>query len=147
MNDRWNYRCMTIDDYEQSVALWQAADGVSLRSADSRAGIEKYLLRNPGLSFVAEQQGHIIGTIMAGHDGKRGYVQHLTVATSHRRQGIATALVQQCLAALTQQGITKSHLNILADNEDARAFWTALGWYQRTDIHMYSFINGVDPNA
>ncbi|WP_234346857.1 GNAT family N-acetyltransferase [Halomonas sp. G11] len=57
----------------------------------------QYLLRNLGLRFVAEVEGQLIGTIMAGHDGKRGYVQHLSVADSHRRKGIATQLVSLCL--------------------------------------------------
>lgn len=142
-----NYRPMHINDYDQCVALWQSADGVSLRGADSRAGIEKYLLRNPDLSFVVEDQGSIIGTVMAGHDGKRGYVQHLAVASAHQRKGIGTELVKRCLAALAQQGILKSHINILVGNDNAKAFWLALGWYQRTDIDMYSFINGNDHNV
>lgn len=142
-----NYRCMAMADYERCVALWQGADGVKLRGADSAEGIAKYLARNPGLSFVAEHAGQLIGTVMAGHDGKRGYVQHLAVVPTHRRQGIARKLVELSLSALAQAGIVKSHISILTDNEDCKAFWLAQGWHRRTDIETFSFINDADPNS
>ncbi|EHJ92499.1 GNAT family N-acetyltransferase [Vreelandella boliviensis] len=141
------YRTMTINDYESAITLWSESEGVRLRDADSREGIEKYLLRNPGLSFVAEVEGKLVGTIMAGHDGKRGYVQHLSVADSHRRMGIATELVNLCLEALKSEGLLKSHLMILAQNETAKQFWANQGWACRSDILLYSFINGDDQNV
>jgi len=142
-----HYRPMTIDDYDATIALWSESEGVRLRDADSRAGIEKYLRRNPGLSFVAEEEGQLVGTIMAGHDGKRGYVQHLSVADSHRRKGIATKLVSLCLEALKHEGILKSHLMILPENEAAKQFWANQGWACRSDIQLYSFVNGDNPNV
>lgn len=142
-----HYRNMTINDYDAAIALWSESEGVRLRDADSREGIEKYLLRNPGLSFVAEVEGQLVGTIMAGHDGKRGYVQHLSVAGSHRRYGIATQLVNLCLEALKNEGILKSHLMILPDNETARQFWANQGWACRSDIQLYSFVNGDNHNV
>jgi len=142
-----HYRPMTIDDYDATIALWSESEGVRLRDADSRAGIEKYLRRNPGLSFVAEEEGQLVGTIMAGHDGKRGYVQHLSVADSHRRKGIATKLVSLCLEALKHEGILKLHLMILPENEAAKQFWANQGWACRSDIQLYSFVNGDNPNV
>ena len=141
------YRPMTIADYEETVQLWQNTSGVRLRGTDSQEHIANYLARNPGLSFVATLNHGIVGTLMAGHDGRRGYLQHLAVAAAHRRKGIGTALVDRCVAALAQQGIVKSHISILADNHDGKAFWIALGWQQRTDIETYSFINGGDSNC
>ncbi|UEQ02666.1 GNAT family N-acetyltransferase [Halomonas profundus] len=146
-NRLMHYRTMTINDYEAAIALWSESEGVRLRDADSRAGIEKYLLRNPGLSFVAEVEGELVGTIMAGHDGKRGYVQHLSVANSHRRLGIATRLVNLCLEALESEGILKSHLMILPENEAAQKFWAHQGWAYRSDILLYSFVNGDNHNV
>ena len=141
------YRNMLISDYDSVIALWRDCDGVSLRDADSRDGIEKYLLRNPALSFVAFDGVDIVGTIMAGHDGKRGYIQHLAVANAVRKQGIASNLVELCLAALKSQGIEKSHVHVLDDNEPGRQFWSARGWFHRAEIAMYSFINGENRNA
>jgi addiction module HigA family antidote len=141
------YRPMSIDDYGTIVELWMRSEGVRLRDADSREDIEKYLSRNPGLSFVAESAGKIIGTIMAGHDGKRGYIQHLSVEGSHRRCGIGRELVRRCLDALKKEGILKSHLMILVENEIAKQFWSGLGWVKRTDIRLYSYINGGGQNT
>lgn len=87
-----------------------------------------------------------MGTIMAGHDGKRGYVQHLLVADSHRRLGIASQLVSLCLEALKNEGILKSHLMILPENEAAQNFWANQGWAYRSDILLYSFVNGDNSN-
>lgn len=133
---------MQLSDYEEIIALWQSCAGVKLRDADSKAGIAKYLTRNPGLSFVARFEGRIVGTIMAGHDGKRGYIQHLAVAESQRRKGLATELLRLCLGALKQEGIIKSHIHVLAANETAKTFWQVRGWCQRDDIEVFSYING-----
>jgi predicted N-acetyltransferase YhbS len=85
------FREMTIDDYEQAYQLWQACPGGGLSSADSREAITAYLTRNPGMSFVAHDAEKLVGTVMAGHDGRRGYLYHLAVAPSHRQQGIGEA--------------------------------------------------------
>ncbi|MFO7553238.1 MAG: GNAT family N-acetyltransferase [Haliea sp.] len=138
---------MTIEDYEDVVQLWSEMEGVKLRDADSKEGIDKYLLRNPGLSFVATDSGNVIGTIMAGHDGKRGYIQHLAVADQFRREGVATKLVSLCLDSLKAEGILKSHVMILSSNKLAKRFWSSLGWEPRSDIELYSFINGTSQNT
>ena len=138
---------MQISDYEKIIAFWQEVEGVKLRDADSREGIEKYLKRNPGLSFVAEKNGKIAGTIMAGHDGKRGYIQHLAVKADKRRSGIASTLLSICLEALKKEGIVKSHVLVLGDNEPAKSYWQNRGWVKREDIEVYSYINGGDANT
>ena len=142
-----NYRVMDISDYDRVIALWQQCDGVSLRDADSLEGIGRYLERNPGLSFVAESDDEIIGTIMAGHDGKRGYIQHLAVNDSLRQQGIGSRLVEVCLQALKDEGIVKSHVHVLHNNELGREFWLRRDWFRREEIVMYSFINSDNPNS
>jgi ribosomal protein S18 acetylase RimI-like enzyme len=138
---------MQIDDYEQLLGLWRACEGLSIRDADSHAGVERYLARNPGLSHVAERGGRIVGSIMAGHDGKRGYIQHLAVSPGARKQGVASCLVAFCVDALKQEGIEKSHVHVLKHNATGNAYWTRMGWRQRTEVVMYSFINGENENA
>jgi len=138
---------MTMADYPAVIGLMQATPGVSVRDADSHAGTERYLARNPGLSFVAEADGALCGCIMSGHDGRRGYLQHLLVLPSHRRLGIGAALVTACLDALEQQGILKCHLDVLKSNPAAADYWRHQGWQLRTDIDRYSFIRADDPNV
>ena len=143
------YRNMELPDYDATLALWRHCEGVSLREADSFDGIAKYLERNPGLSFVATEGDAdlIVGSIMAGHDSKRGYIQHLAVADALRNTGVGARLVELCLAALKSEGITKSHVHVLGENSLARNFWVNRGWMQRDEIVMYSFINGSNLNA
>jgi len=140
-------RTLTIDDYDSVIALLSATSGVRLRDADSREATARYLQRNPGLSFVAVIDGQLAGCVMCGHDGRRGYLQHLAVAASQRRRGIGSALVQACLTALANLGIHKIHIDVLTGNQPARDFWRRLGWQKRDDIFRYSFVNSPNPNT
>lgn len=140
-------RPMRIDDYDAVIALMQATPGVTVRDADSREMTQRYLARNPGLSFVAVAGGVVVGCLMAGHDGRRGYLQHLVVVSAFRRRGIAAALVEQCVSALAQEGIRKSHIDILKTNDSGKAFWERQGWVRRTDIDRYSYIRGGGDNT
>ena len=140
------YRNMDFSDFEAVFALWQSCEGVGLRDADSYQGIEKYLLRNPGLSFVAEQSGSIVATIMGGHDGKRGYIQHLAVSPSFRKAGIGARLMELCLAALKSEGILKTHIHVFGKNKRARDFWLKRGCIERSDIVLFSYINVTEGN-
>ena len=129
---------LTIDQYDPVLALWQTAEGVGLSEADSRDGIAAFLERNPGLSFVAFNQEQLVGVILAGHDGRRGYIHHLAVSPTRRRQGIGRALVAHSLAALERAGIGKCHLFVFRENEAALAFWQNTGWIERVDLGMWS---------
>ena len=129
----------TPADHEEALSLWQISEGIGLSSADSRESIERYLLRNPGLSFVARDGDRLVGAVLCGHDGRRGYLHHLAVAPEHRRQGVGRLLVDRCLAGLRSLGLEKCHLFVKADNEPALDVWRRLGWTERTDIRMMSF--------
>ena len=134
-------------DYDAALALWSAAEGVVLRDADTREAIERYLARNPGTSFVAVDGARVVGTVLAGHDGRRGFVHHLTVAPTHRRHGVGRALAERAIAALDALGIRKCHLMVLPENTGARAFWAASGWHERPDVVLMSYAPIDAPNA
>jgi N-acetylglutamate synthase len=140
-------RVMTMNDYDAVIDLMKNTPGVSFRDADSRESTEKYLQRNPGLSFVAEVDGVPGGCVMCGHDGRRGYLQHLVVLPQHRRQGIANALVEHCLSSLEKLGILKCHLDVIKANTSAASYWHKQGWQLRTDIDRYSFIRSDNKNV
>jgi N-acetylglutamate synthase len=131
-------------DYDEVMALWYATEGLTLREADSREAIFRYLERNPGLSFVARDAGHLVGAVLAGSDGRRGYLQHLAVASSHRGRGVGRALAERALDALRALGIAKCHLMVRQENAAARAFWEHMGWQDRADVVLMSH---ADPNA
>lgn len=130
-----NIRKMTIEDYDQVYALWLSCRGMGLNDLDdSRAGIEKYLRRNPDTCFVAESGETVIGVIMTGHDGRRGYIHHTAVHPDHRGKNIGTRLVEAALAALRAEGINKVALVAFERNEGGNAFWEKQGFTARTDL-------------
>lgn len=134
----WTIQPFNLPAYDEVMALWQRCEGIGLSGADSREAIAAYLERNPGMSFVAMADGKIVGAILSGHDGRRGYIQHLAVDLRWRRQGMARQLVGRCLAVLKAAGIGKAHIFIFTDNESGRAFWESIGWGYRTDIRVVS---------
>ncbi|MDN3659831.1 GNAT family N-acetyltransferase [Vibrio agarivorans] len=130
---------MDISDYPQVIQLWQGTDAMLLREADSLANIDKYLSHNSGLSFVAETSQEIIGAILVGTDGRRGYVQHLAVKESMRGEGIGASLIDSAVAALSAIGIEKTHLFVVNENIGAQRLYEKLGWFPRDEVRMYSF--------
>lgn len=131
---------MEIGHYDQVTALWRRCEGLGLSSADEAEEIDGYLRRNPGLSLVASHEGEIIGTILCGHDGRRGYIHHLAVDQRYRRQSIGRKLVSQALELLRDQGIRKCHLFVFANNKPAMKFWRALGFTDRIELSIMSKI-------
>ena len=118
-------------DIPEVLALWAQTEGMSLRDADSPEALGRFLERNPGCSFIARRQGRLAGVALAGHDGRRGYLYHVAVAATERRQGVGRGLVEHCLTALYDQGILKSHLFVFDHNEEGKKFWRRLGFQER----------------
>lgn len=129
---------MTIDDHAEAYELWRVTEGVGISPSDGRDGVERYLARNPGISFIARMNGKLVGTLMAGHDGRRGYLFHLAVAADMRHRGIARELVNRSLAALKADGIERTHAMVFANNQSGRDFWEHLGWQHLDFLHVYS---------
>ncbi|MDE7361716.1 MAG: GNAT family N-acetyltransferase [Oscillospiraceae bacterium] len=130
-----NIRIMTIADYYKVYALWLSCKGMGLNNLDdSREGIERFLKRNPDTCFVAEDGGEVVGVILAGNDGRRGYIYHTAVSPDHRRKGIAKALVDTALNALHDLGINKTALVVFERNADGNAFWESMGFTSRSDL-------------
>ena len=142
------FRPMSMADYAGMTALWHSCDGLLLRDADGPDGIEKYLRRNPGTSFVALDAGDsVVGTIMAGHDGRRGYIMHVAVSAELRRRGIASRLLALCLEALRREGIVKAHVHVAGSNREGRDYWRRRGFHHRGEIELYSRVDGDNENA
>jgi len=137
----------TIDRYDDVMALMRRTPGMSIRDADSRPATERYLARNPGLSFLSIDKHRVVGCAMCGHDGRRGYLQHVVVDQAYRGKGVANELVERCLTELEKLGIDKTHIDVFVDNELANDYWTRRGWHQRNDIYRYSMIRSGRGNA
>lgn len=130
-----NIRLMTLSDYGAVYQLWLNTPGMGLNNLDdSLQGITKYLERNPRSCFVAEIDRRIVGVILSGHDGRRGFIYHLAVDLAYRLEGIGRALVDAALQALDVEGIHKVALVVYAGNETGNAFWEKLGFITRPDL-------------
>lgn len=128
-------REMLPSDYDAVLALWQATPGVLVRpGTDSREGIGRLLLRNPGLSVVAIESDRVIGCALASHDGRRGYLQHVVVVPPARGRGIAKAMVDSCVERLRQEQLGWVHLDVAIENHDGLAFWQKTGWRPREEL-------------
>lgn len=134
-------RAMTIDDYDGVYRLWMSIRGFAMRSIDdSRAGVERFLKRNPSSSVVAvDGDGAIVGDILCGHDGRRGCLYHVCVREDYRRMGIGKAMVVYCMNVLKAEGINKVSLIAFTANDVGNAFWNRIGWTRRQDLNYYDF--------
>ena len=140
-------RVMTVDDYGAVYALWMNTQGMGVRSLDdSPAGIERFLRRNPNTSFVAYDADALVGVILCGHDGRRGYIYHAAVDAARRGAGIGRALVNEAVAALKREGILKAALVAFAHNEAGNVFWEKLGFTERSDL-VYRNMSLDDQNV
>lgn len=128
-------RVMEISDYEKVYALWMSCKNMGFNNLDdSKEGIEKFLKRNPDTSFVAVENDAVVGIVLAGHDGRRGYVYHMSVAENYRKQGVGTQLMSHCEDALKREGINKAALLVFNRNEAGNAFWEKQGFTVREDV-------------
>ena len=126
-------RVMTITDFDGICEVWKNHEGTNPVD-DSAEGFAKYIRRNPTTSFVAEDNGKIVGTILAGHDGRRGLFHHVSVLPEYQKQGIGKMLVDNAMDALEKEGITKVLLVVFKDNDNGNAFWEHIGFTKRDDL-------------
>ena len=134
-------RIMTMEDYEGVYALWKKIKGFGIRSIDdSKEGVARFLKRNPTTSVVAEKDGRIVGSILCGHDGRRGCLYHVCVDEDYRRHGIGKRMVVFAMKALKEEKINKVSLIAFTENDIGNAFWNTIGWTERLDVNYYDFI-------
>jgi ribosomal protein S18 acetylase RimI-like enzyme len=133
-----NIREFSPADIAPALDLWRRTVGIGLSNADRPENLQTFLSRNPGLSHVAVNGAGLIGTVLCGTDGRRGYIHHLAVAETSRRSGLGRALLDAALFALNRQGIQKCHAFVFQSNPFAALFWTPAGWERREELCIYS---------
>lgn len=137
-------RPMTRDDYPAVYDLWLSCKGMGLNDVDdSESGVARFLERNPTTCLVFETDGKLNGVIMAGNDGRRGYIYHTAVHPSYRKRGIGSSLVEAVLQGLKQLGISKAALVAFARNKEGNDFWEKQGFTVRDDL-IYRNISLVE---
>lgn len=120
-------RAAIADDAPAVLALWDEA-GSEPGVSDDVDAIALLVTRDPGALLVADDAGRVVGSVIAGFDGWRGHIHRLAVAPSHRRRGLATALVRAGEERLRSLGARRAAAIFLPDHGDATGFWTAIGY-------------------
>jgi ribosomal protein S18 acetylase RimI-like enzyme len=112
---------------EAVVALWRACD-LTRPWNDPFRDIERKLAHSPSLFLVGEEEGQLVGSVMAGYDGHRGWVNYLAVEPSRRGRGLGRALMDAAEERLRAAGCAKINLQVREGNVAARAFYEAIGY-------------------
>jgi putative acetyltransferase len=132
-------------DHAAALALWQRTEGMGLGSWDEAGPIGQFLERNPGLSVVAEADGRLVGAVLCGHDGRRGFLYHLAVDREFRGRGLGRKLAESCLDRLRALGLTRCHIVAYQSNAEGRRFWQHLGFRERPELLICSRDLGAEP--
>jgi len=130
-------------DREAVCRLWIDVFGYpEPRNAPERVLDDK--LAWDGRLLVVESLGSVVGTLMFGYDGHRGWLYRLAVAAECRRRGLARLLVHEAERRLRELGCTKINLQLHADNESGAAFWGALGYGREVRLSLGKDLTGHD---
>ena len=129
----------TSQFYEDVVNIWKRT-GISVTSSDTKEEVSVMLNRNPDLCLIAKIDERVIGVVMGGFDGRRGYVHHLAIDPEYQKKGYGKLLMDELIERFKKKRIHKVHLFIEKHNEDVIAFYNKLGWEIRKDLVMMSFI-------
>lgn len=121
-------------DADATVALWEAC-GLTRPWNDPHVDIARKLTAQPELFLVAEDEGAIIGSVMAGYDGHRGWMYYLATASTHRGLGVGRSLVAAAEELLEAMGCPKSQLMVRNDSHSAIDFYTQLG-YETNEVRV-----------
>jgi len=115
------------DELEAILELWSET-GLGLRATDAPGSLEELLVADPDALLVAEEDGRIVGTLIAGWDGWRGNLYRLGVLPEYRRRGIGAALVREGERRLTERGAIRIVAAVGTDRRGADVFWEAVGY-------------------
>jgi ribosomal protein S18 acetylase RimI-like enzyme len=127
-------------DCDEVLTFWRSAT-TEPSTTDNASSLGTLIAHASESLVLALDNGEIIGTVIAGWDGWRGAMYRLAVSRSHRRRGIATALVGEGERRLATRGAARLHMIVAADQDEAQAFWTAVG-YEPTDQFRFVKVLG-----
>jgi ribosomal protein S18 acetylase RimI-like enzyme len=126
-DDRLRIRAFEPGDEAAVISLWTDC-GLVRPQNDPRKDIARKLRVNPEWFLVAEAGGRIIGAVMAGYEGHRGWINYLAVEPAHRRNGLGRALMAEAERVLRAAGCPKINLQVRPENKEVIAFYGAMGF-------------------
>ena len=121
---------------QQVIQLWETVFGYEAAHNTPSLAIDKKLAMQDGLFFVALVDGAVVGTVLAGYDGHRGWLYSVAVHPSQRKKGLGAALVRLAEQALAARGCMKINLQIVSGNEAVTAFYASLGYAVEKRVSM-----------
>jgi ribosomal protein S18 acetylase RimI-like enzyme len=143
MSGKIDTREFSISDYDAAVKLWKRVEGLEIAEGDDRESVGQFLTRNPGLSRVATDGSSVVGVVLCGYDGRRGYIYHLAVDPRYQGRGLGKRLVEECLEGLRRAGVKRALILVANDNLRGNEFWKRFGWEEI----LGAKIMGIDPQS
>lgn len=125
--------------YDDLIELWRIA-GISVSSSDNKEELARMSRQNPDLFLIGKASDAIIGVVMGGFDGRRGYVHHLAVDPNYQKRGYGKLLMDELIKRFRQKGVHKVHLFIEKRNKKVVDFYKNLGWQVRENLIMMSYV-------
>ncbi|MEI8005211.1 MAG: GNAT family N-acetyltransferase [Bacteroidota bacterium] len=131
-------RIMEVSDIPASIELWKNMKGLAIRGSDNIKDLSEHVKMNFRHNFVATSGDRLVGTVLGGFDGRRGYIYHLAVHENYRKKNIGKELMERCFQSFKDINVSKCHMMVLAGNTEAQEFYTKIGCELRTEILVYS---------
>ncbi len=125
--------------YEEVIQIWRKA-GISIGSTDTKEELQRMIHWNPNLFLIGKIDNKVIGVVMGGFDGRRGYVHHLAIDPDFQKKGYGKILMDFLVKEFLKMKVHKLHLFIEKYNKDVVDFYGNLGWEIRDDLIMMSFV-------
>ncbi|MFX0024209.1 MAG: GNAT family N-acetyltransferase [Candidatus Hermodarchaeota archaeon] len=129
----------SMESYDDIISIWRKA-GISVGSTDTKEEIKRILDKNPQLFLIGKIDQKIIGVVMGGFDGRRGYVHHLAVDPDYQKKGYGKMIMDELILRFRKLGVHKVHLFIEKYNKEVVNFYQNLGWEIRDDLIMMSYV-------
>ncbi|MDD2586539.1 MAG: GNAT family N-acetyltransferase [Syntrophomonadaceae bacterium] len=129
-------------DINLMLDLWNSIPGLGVGQGDEKKSLEVFLARNPATCLVLKDNEQLIGTVLGGFDGRRGYIYHLAVHPDYRGRGYGEKLFNHVIQELKRLGALKIHLFVYGDNHTAISFYQSQKWELRRDIQVFSWDAG-----
>ena len=131
-------RIMEVSDIPASIELWKNMKGLAIRGSDNIRDLSEHVKMNSSHNFVAASGDRLIGTVLGGFDGRRGYIYHLAVHEDFRKKNTGRELMERCFQSFKEINVSKCHMMVLSDNTEAQEFYAKIGCELRTEILVYS---------